>query len=33
VGTESGEVWHVSAEAQWDRLRDGLPPVQAILTS
>jgi photosystem II stability/assembly factor-like uncharacterized protein len=33
VGTESGEVWRVSAEARWDRLCDGLPPVQAMLTS
>jgi photosystem II stability/assembly factor-like uncharacterized protein len=33
VGTEAGEVWHVSAEARWDRLCDGLPPVQAVLTN
>ncbi|MBV9326802.1 MAG: exo-alpha-sialidase [Chloroflexi bacterium] len=32
VGSESGEVWHVSADARWDRLCDGLPPVQALLT-
>jgi hypothetical protein len=33
VGTESGEVWHVSADARWDRLCAGLPPVQAVLAS
>jgi len=32
VGTESGEVWHVSADARWERLCNGLPPVQAVLT-
>lgn len=33
VGTESGELWHVTADARWDRLCAGLPPVQAVLTS
>jgi hypothetical protein len=33
VGTESGEAWHVSADSRWERLCDGLPPVQALLTS
>lgn len=31
VGTETGEVWRVSAEGDWARLCDGLPAVQALL--
>lgn len=31
VGTETGEVWRVSADARWERLREGLPAVQALL--
>jgi len=30
VGTETGEVWRVSASAEWVRLCDGLPAVQAL---
>jgi hypothetical protein len=31
VGTETGEVWRVTADADWLRVRDGLPSVQALL--
>jgi photosystem II stability/assembly factor-like uncharacterized protein len=31
VGTETGEVWRVSAEGEWAQLCDGLPAVQALL--
>lgn len=32
VGTDLGEVWHVSpAGNRWTRLAEGLPPVQAVL--
>jgi hypothetical protein len=31
VGTETGEVWRVSPDAQWTKLRDGLPSVQSLL--
>ena len=31
VGTETGEVWRVSPSAEWVRLCDGLPAVQALL--
>jgi len=31
VGTETGEVWRVTADAEWTCLRDGLPTVQALL--
>ena len=31
VGTDSGEVWRVSAAAEWTLLADGLPAVQALL--
>jgi hypothetical protein len=32
VGTDRGEVWHVdAANARWDLLASGLPPVQAVL--
>ncbi len=31
VGTDSGEVWRVSAAAQWTLLASGLPFVQALL--
>jgi hypothetical protein len=31
VGTETGEVWRVSADAAWTKLSDGLPAVQALL--
>jgi hypothetical protein len=31
VGTETGEVWRVSASGEWARVRDGLPSVQALL--
>jgi hypothetical protein len=31
VGTETGEVWRVSPDARWERLREGLPAVQALL--
>jgi hypothetical protein len=33
VGTETGEVWRVTAEASWTRVYDGLPAVQSILAS
>jgi hypothetical protein len=33
VGTETGEVWQVSADARWDRLCDGLAAVWALLTT
>ncbi|HEY7064115.1 MAG TPA: hypothetical protein VII06_21730 [Chloroflexota bacterium] len=32
VGTETGEVWHVSPEAEWTPLASGLPPVSALLS-
>jgi photosystem II stability/assembly factor-like uncharacterized protein len=32
AGTDSGEVWRVSAAAQWTLLASGLPFVQALLT-
>jgi photosystem II stability/assembly factor-like uncharacterized protein len=32
VGTETGEVWRVTAEATWTKLCDGLPAVQALLS-
>jgi photosystem II stability/assembly factor-like uncharacterized protein len=33
VGTDRGEVWHVSAtDARWKVLADGLPPVQAVVS-
>ena len=31
VGTETGEVWRVSASAEWTPVREGLPAVQALL--
>jgi hypothetical protein len=31
VGTETGEIWRVSADASWTRVCDGLPAVQALL--
>jgi hypothetical protein len=31
VGTETGEVWRVTANALWSRVCDGLPSVQALL--
>jgi photosystem II stability/assembly factor-like uncharacterized protein len=31
VGTDSGEVWRVSAAAEWTLLANGLPFVQALL--
>jgi BNR/Asp-box repeat protein len=31
VGTETGEVWRVTADADWTRLCEGLPAVQALL--
>jgi hypothetical protein len=31
VGTETGEVWRVSPDAEWSQLTGGLPPVQALL--
>jgi len=31
VGTENGEVWQVSPEAEWTPLASGLPSVQALL--
>jgi hypothetical protein len=31
VGTETGEVWRVSPDANWTKLTDGLPAVQALL--
>jgi photosystem II stability/assembly factor-like uncharacterized protein len=31
IGTDQGEVWHVSSgDRRWTRLVDGLPPVQAV---
>ena len=33
VGTETGEVWRVTPEADWTRVRHGLPAVQSILAS
>lgn len=30
VGTDSGEVWRVSADCQWTRLAEGLPVVQSV---
>jgi hypothetical protein len=32
VGTDSGELWQVSARAEWTLLAGGLPYVQALLT-
>ncbi len=32
VGTDSGEVWQVSAAAEWTLVASGLPHVQALLT-
>jgi BNR/Asp-box repeat protein len=31
VGTETGEIWRVSADAAWTRVCDGLQAVQAVL--
>jgi hypothetical protein len=31
AGTDSGEVWRVSAAAEWTLLASGLPFVQALL--
>jgi hypothetical protein len=31
VGTETGEVWRVTSNAEWTRLCDGLPSVQSLL--
>ena len=31
VGTETGEVWRVTAEGAWTKLADGMPAVQALL--
>lgn len=31
VGTETGEVWRVSAEGAWTKVADGFPMVQALL--
>lgn len=31
VGTDYGEVWEVTPEAQWTLLASGLPPLQAVL--
>jgi photosystem II stability/assembly factor-like uncharacterized protein len=31
VGTETGEVWRVTADARWTRLCADLPPVQALI--
>jgi photosystem II stability/assembly factor-like uncharacterized protein len=31
VGTDNGEVWYVSPDAEWTSLATGLPPVQALL--
>ncbi|MGE3388961.1 MAG: hypothetical protein AB7O21_03065 [Gammaproteobacteria bacterium] len=31
VGTDTGELWHVSASGEWSRLADGLPAVLAVL--
>jgi hypothetical protein len=31
VGTDTGEVWRVSPQAEWSLLAKGLPPVQALL--
>jgi hypothetical protein len=33
VGTETGEVWRVRADASWTKLADGMPPVQALLAT
>jgi hypothetical protein len=32
VGTETGEVWRVTADAAWAKVCDGLPAVQAMLS-
>jgi hypothetical protein len=32
AGTETGEVWRVSADAAWTKVCDGLPAVQALLS-
>jgi photosystem II stability/assembly factor-like uncharacterized protein len=31
VGTDSGEVWHVTDDARWTQLAEGLPTVLAVL--
>jgi hypothetical protein len=31
VGTETGEVWRVSSDADWTCVSDGLPAVQSLL--
>jgi len=31
IGTDTGEVWRVSDEAEWSRLGTGMPPVLAVL--
>jgi hypothetical protein len=32
LGTDQGEVWHISAgDARWTLLVEGLPPVQSVL--
>ena len=31
AGTETGEIWRVTADAVWTRLADGMPAVQALL--
>jgi hypothetical protein len=31
VGTETGQVWRVTADAEWQLVREGLPSVQSLL--
>ena len=32
IGTDDGEVWRISNDAQWTALADNLPPVLSAIT-